>query len=83
MKRNEELRDKLHTAAQTNNIREATALIQQGVSLISTSGNDANTPLHWAVINDHKEMIAMLIKSMQAKKSHFTSSTMRGKPLKT
>jgi hypothetical protein len=68
LKHNCKLRDEMHEAIKIGNISEANKFLQQGVSLLSTSGAENNTALHWAVVTKQRQMIIHLIKTMREHK---------------
>lgn len=39
------------------------ALIQENKNIMNEQNSDGNTPLHWAVINNQKEIVEILIKN--------------------
>lgn len=51
-------RDEFHQAVIENNFEDIQALIDQGVKLnfLSVTGEEENTPLHWAIIFAHKNL---------------------------
>jgi Ran GTPase-activating protein (RanGAP) involved in mRNA processing and transport/predicted Ser/Thr protein kinase len=66
--RNQRLRDEFHQAVKLNQIERAKALMTQGVNLVSVTGDDHNTPLHWAVIHNLPDIAAFLVQAMQQQK---------------
>lgn len=66
--RNRSLMEQLHQAVQNGNLPQVKSLSELGVSIVTTSGkheNHGNTPLHWAIINGHRDVAAYIIRRLQ------------------
>lgn len=80
---NRTLRDLCHRAAQQNDMTELKKHLGMGVSLLSGTGEEDNTLLHWAVLGNHKEVVEFLIRQFQAKEITIAIENRQGKtPLK-
>lgn len=81
LKRNQRYRDKFHDAIKSNNFEAIQQLQKEGVkfSFLSRTGEDQNTPLHWAIIQNCREMAAWLIARMRDLKIPLTHPNKQGK----
>ncbi len=68
-----------HKAAQEGDLEKVQEQLDKGVSLLSVTGEDENTLLHWAVLRNHIEIVAFLIRQFQAKKITVSVENKRGK----
>jgi len=51
----------IHVAASDGDLAQVDTLLKQNSSWVSSKDNDQMTPLHWAVQNNHKEVVELLL----------------------
>jgi ankyrin repeat protein len=51
----------IHEAARSGDIAKVRALIKDNPGLVSSYDVTGDTPLHWAIVNDHKEVVELLL----------------------